>query len=186
MKKTFNDNLFEYDDDVLQCYPIDEKDARNTYRNLIKEKDDLRTRIAQEEHMLDLISDDLINGIMEQQTLIIELKLRLSKIEEKFNSVKKWFHNNNNPIPGSKRDRDQKKIVDEYLKRLKRKNKTQYPEKKLTQKDFYRVLEKLEDDNIELSEKDHFIIKHKSFRAYCSSYIKAKKHDKYLDEVLRN
>ena len=103
MKNIFHDNLFEYDDDgVLQCYPIDEKDARETYRNLIKVKDDLRKRIAEEEHMLDLIPDDSINGIMEQKTIIIELKLRLSKIEEKFNSVKKWFHNNNNPIPGSR------------------------------------------------------------------------------------
>ena len=47
MKKTFNDNLFEYDDDdVLQCYPIDEKDARETYRNLIKEKDDRQVRFG--------------------------------------------------------------------------------------------------------------------------------------------
>ena len=46
MKKTFYDNLFKYDDDdgVLQYYPIDENDARETYRNLIKEKDDLRKK----------------------------------------------------------------------------------------------------------------------------------------------
>ena len=59
MKKTFYDNLFEYDDDgVLQYYPIDENDARETYRNLIKEKDNLRKKIAQEEHLLDLLSGD--------------------------------------------------------------------------------------------------------------------------------
>ena len=45
MKKIFHDSLFEYDDDgVLQYYPIDENDARETYRNLIKEKDDLRKK----------------------------------------------------------------------------------------------------------------------------------------------
>jgi len=48
MKKIFHDSFFKYDDDgVLQYYPIDEKNAIETYRNLIKEKDDLRTKINQ-------------------------------------------------------------------------------------------------------------------------------------------
>ena len=119
MKKIFHDSLFEYDDDgVLQCYPIDEKDARETYRNLIKEKDDLRTKINQEEHLLDLLSGD--NQIENKSSLkvLILLKDRLNKTNDKFESIKNWYDENKIPPPGSPEDNKRIKLQKLYVEKV--------------------------------------------------------------------
>lgn len=119
MKNIFHDNLFEYDDDgVLQCYPIDEKDARETYINLIKEKDDLRTKINQEEHLLDLLSGD--NQIKNKSSLkvLILLKDRLNKTNDKFESIKNWYDENKIPPPGSSEDNKKIKLQKLYVEKV--------------------------------------------------------------------
>ena len=119
MKKTFYDNLFEYDDDgVLQYYPIDENDARETYRNLIKEKNHLRKKIAKEEHLLDLLSGDNKFENKSSLKVLILLKDRLNKTNDKFESIKNWYDENKIPPPGSSEDNKKIKLRKLYVEKV--------------------------------------------------------------------
>ena len=119
MSKIVTDNLFEYNNDgMLQFFPIDETDARKIYFDLIKDKDYLRNKIVQEEHLLDLLAGD--NGGIKKPSIeaLILLKDRLNKTKDKFESIKNWYDKNNIPSPGSSEDHKKIKLQKLYVEKV--------------------------------------------------------------------
>ena len=86
--------------------------------DVIKEKDDLRTKINQEEHLLDLLSGD--NQIEHKSSLkvLILLKDRLNKTNDKFESIKNWYDENKIPPPGSSEDNKKIKLQKLYVEKV--------------------------------------------------------------------
>ena len=116
-----NRNFTEKSDGIIEFTPIAEGDARIIYNYLRDHLSYLRKKINQEQNLLDITSKE--NNDLKKDCLknLIMFKADLEVTENKFESVKRWFDENNLPYPGSPEDQKQKarqrKLLEDYISR---------------------------------------------------------------------
>ena len=120
-----NRNFTEKSDGIIEFTPIAEGDARIIYNYLRDHLSYLRKKINQEQNLLDITpkeNENLLKGCLKN---LIMFKADLEVTENKFESVKRWFDENNLPYPGSPEDQKQKarqrKLLEDYTSQKRKK-----------------------------------------------------------------